>query len=437
METVDRTEVLVVGAGPVGLLAAILLAKNGIHVRVIDQEQQTVTAPHSYACVLHPRSLDLLHQAGVVHEAIRLGNRIDAVRFYEGGSCRAEVTFSELPVPFPFALVFKQGMLEELLEQRLKQFEHVEVGWNHRLADLVMKGGSAVATIEELALSGKGYVLPEFEWEVDKTSLVIAQYVIGADGHNSLARQRLGIPCLPAGEPELFVMYDAECDQRFGHTHEIRIALDQNRISAMWPFSDINCRWGFQWVPADEPGNFPEKDRSPFIVVEPPSKHDSKHHLKRLLKMRAPWFECSIKEVDWATDIQFEHWLAAEFGRDRCWLAGDAAHQTGPVGMQSMNAGLWEAADLAAKLKQILREGGSPELLNDYDREHRVEWQELLGMSGPPRPTERADDWVREHRTQILASIPASGKELAHLLNRLGLELEPAHVEALHERSDS
>ena len=58
--------------------------------------------------------------------------------------------------------------------------------------------------------------------------------------------------------------------------------------------------------------------------------------------MRAPWFHSGIKEVEWATDIQFEHWLAAKFGRSRCWLIGDAAHQSGPVGMQSMNAGLWE-----------------------------------------------------------------------------------------------
>ncbi len=427
MRILDQTEVLVVGAGPVGLMAAILLAKNGIHVRVIDQEQQTAT--HSYACVLHPRSLSLLQQAGVAQEAIRLGNRIDTIRFYEGSSCRAEVAFSELPAQFPFALVLKQGTLEQLLEQELKQFEHVEVGWNHRLADLEMKEGTTIATIEELALSGKGYVLPEFEWEVEKTSLLMAQYIIGADGHDSLARQRLNIPCQPAGEPELFVMYNVECERQFGREHEIRIGLDQNRISAMWPFSDVNCRLGFQWIPADEPGNFPEKDRSPFIVVEPPSKYDSRHHLQRLLRMRAPWFESGIKEVDWATDIQFEHWLAAEFGRDRCWLAGDAAHQTGPVGMQSMNAGLWEVADLAAKLKQILREGGSPELLNDYDHDHRAEWQELLGMSGPPQPTEYANDWAREHRTQILASLPASGKELAQLLNRLGLELEPAHID--------
>jgi 2-polyprenyl-6-methoxyphenol hydroxylase-like FAD-dependent oxidoreductase len=432
MQILDQTEVLVAGAGPVGMMAAILLAKNGIHVRVIDQEQQTAT--HSYACVLHPRSLNLLHQAGVAQEAIRLGNRIDTIRFYEGRSCRAEVAFSELPVQFPFALVLKQGTLEQLLEQELKQFEHVEVGWNHRLADLGMKEGTAIATIEELALSGKGYVLPEFEWEVQKTSLLLAQYVLGADGHNSLIRQRMNVPCQPAGEPALFVMYNVECERQFGHKHEIRIGLDQNRISAMWPFSDVDCRWGFQWIPADEPGNFPEKDRSPFIVVEPPSKYDSRHHLQRLLRMRAPWFESGIKEVEWATDIQFEHWLVAEFGRDRCWLAGDAAHQTGPVGMQSMNAGLWEAADLAAKLKQILREGGSPELLNDYDREHRAEWQELLGMSGPPKPTEYANDWVRKHLAQILASLPASGKELAHLLNRLGLELEPAHMHVLHER---
>ncbi len=264
------------------------------------------------------------------------------------------------------------------------------------------------------------------------TDILLAQFVIGADGHNSIARQRLNIHRLPAGKPELYVMYNVECERPIEHVHEIGITLDGGKISAMWPFSDVTCRWGFQWTPPDEPGNFPEKDRSPFIIVERPSSHDSKHHLEKMLRMRAPWFESGIKEVEWATDIQFEHWLAAEFGRDRCWLVGDAAHQTGPVGMQSMNDGLWEAADLAAKLKQILREDGSPELLNDYEREHRAEWRELLGMSGQIKPTTCPNNWVKEHCAQMMASLPASGKELTHLLDLLGLEQEHAYMEVLH-----
>ena len=84
----------------------------------------------------------------------------------------------------------------------------------------------------------------------------------------------------------------------------------------------------------------------------------------------------------WATDIQFEHQLAPQFGRDRAWLVSDATHSDGPIGMQSMNMGFREGADLAAKLTRILRDKGSPDLLETYNLEHRLEWEQLLGWKG-------------------------------------------------------
>ncbi len=119
MSNVDQTEVLVTGAGPVGMLTALLLAQNGIKTRIIDQESRT--AGHSYSCALHPRSIKLLYQAGLADQAIEFGRRIDTVGFYEGNTRRAEVRFSELPVEYPFALVLEQSSLENLLEQKLRQ----------------------------------------------------------------------------------------------------------------------------------------------------------------------------------------------------------------------------------------------------------------------------------------------------------------------------
>ena len=69
-----------------------------------------------------------------------------------------------------------------------------------------------------------------------------------------------------------------------------------------------------------------------------------------MLKNRAPWFQNPVKEVDWSADVQIEPRLARRFGRESCWQAGEAAHQTGPVGMQSINIGFREAAALADAL---------------------------------------------------------------------------------------
>jgi 2-polyprenyl-6-methoxyphenol hydroxylase-like FAD-dependent oxidoreductase len=146
--------------------------------------------------------------------------------------------------------------------------------------------------------------------------------------------------------------------------------------------------------------------------------------LQQLLAARAPWFQAGILDAGWGAAIQFEHRLARQFGRDRAWLAGDAAHQTGPVGMQSMNLGMREGADLAARLARILRENAPPCLLDAYNLEYRAEWEQLLGLNGVAKTGPAAGAWVREHCARAIPCLPASGRDLGLLLSQLGLEWE-------------
>ena len=418
------SEVLVVGAGPVGMFTALRLAEGGIGVQLIDQESRT--AGHSYACALHPRTLQMLDEVGVARDAIKLGHRIETVAFYEGNLKRAELKLSLLPVEFPFVLVLQQNILEGLLEQKLRQRAGLQVRWNHQLTDLTMKNGSAIATINELAMEGKGYGVPDFEMAVKKTVSTRADFVVGADGQGSLVRQRLDIECERVGQPELFVVYEFETEANL--PPEMRIVLDQHTAGVLWPFTQHQGRWSFQWLQPDAPADFPQKVRGLDTIVDSAGPEDSRHHLQKLLSARAPWFQDEIKDVGWATDIQFEHRLARQFGRDRAWLAGDAAHQTGPVGMQSMNMGFREGADLAAKLTRIMRDRGSPDLLETYNLEHRLEWEQLLGWKGRPQASALTGEWIRERSARIPECIPASGRELTLLLNQFGLEFEPHHL---------
>jgi 2-polyprenyl-6-methoxyphenol hydroxylase-like FAD-dependent oxidoreductase len=419
MRQQDQTEVLVVGAGPVGMFTALRLAQSGVRVQVIDQEART--AGRSYACALHPRTLQLLEEVGVAREAVQLGYRIDTVAFYEGAQRRAELDLSRLPAEFPFALVLEQSLLEDLLEQKLKEKTGLKIHWNHRLADFGVKPGLA-AIIEELAMTGKGYIVPEFDLEVKKTVVTRADYVVGADGQNSLVRQRLDIASDRVGAPQLFTVYEMETEEKL--SPEMRVVFHGQTVSVLWPLAENKCRWSFQWSQPEAPDDFPQKDRNRFTVAEFPGENDSRHHLQRLLLGRAPWFQAGIKSVGWAADIQFEHRVAQQFGRDRAWLAGDAAHQTGPVGMQSMNVGFREGADLATKLARILHEGSSPDLLGAYHQEHRTEWERLLGLRGRFTAGAGTDAWVRERRADLPACIPASGLELNLLLHQLGIEFD-------------
>jgi 2-polyprenyl-6-methoxyphenol hydroxylase-like FAD-dependent oxidoreductase len=418
----DRTQVLVVGAGPVGMFTALRLAESGLGVQVIDQEART--AGRSFACSLHPRSLQLLDEAGVARDAVRLGHRIGSLAFYEGASRRAEIQLSRLPGGFPFVLVLKQSILEDLLEKKLQERAGLKVHWNHRLAQLAMKNGAADATIEELALTGKGYVVPQFEMEVTQSLSARADFVVGADGQNSAVRRQLDIESQRVGEPQLFGVYELETDAAL--PPEMRIVFHEQTVNVLWPLGEKKCRWSFQLVKSDAPEEFPQKDRNRFLVAEAPNDQDTRHQLKRLLEARAPWFQAGIKDVGWATHIQFDHRCARQFGRSRAWLAGDAAHQTGPVGMQSMNLGLREGADLAAKLTRILREKAPLDLLETYNLEHRTEWEQMLGLKGGPKPGAKTDPWVRQRGGELFSCIPASGPELTLLLSQLGLEFEQA-----------
>ena len=89
MPNSSQTEVLVVGAGPVGLLTALLLTRHGVRTRVIDEESRT--AAHSYACALHPASLRLLERVGIADEVIELGRRVENVALFEGNERRAQL----------------------------------------------------------------------------------------------------------------------------------------------------------------------------------------------------------------------------------------------------------------------------------------------------------------------------------------------------------
>ncbi|MCZ6649622.1 MAG: FAD-dependent monooxygenase, partial [Acidobacteria bacterium] len=117
--------------------------------------------------------------------------------------------------------------------------------------------------------------------------------------------------------------------------------------------------------------------------------------------------------------------LAQRFGRGRTWLTGDAAHMAGPVGVQSMNAGLLEATDLAERLARILDGKAKNELLEDYSDMNQHRWDALLNPGDGLVATAEADPWVKEHGIGILSCMPATGSDLQRLLRQVGLEFNP------------
>jgi len=418
MSLEKTTEVLVIGAGPVGMTTALLLAERGVECTVIDAKGGP--AARSYACALHPLSLELFDRLGVLPEILPLGRRFETVAFYEGARKRAELKLSELPVKFPFLFVLPQNALERLLERAVNRRAGIRVHWHHQLSDLQMDNRGVVVAVDRLAGSSSGYIVPHWEMVVKATAEIHAAFLVGADGHNSLVRQRLGIDYEQVGEPELFSVFEFETDGAL--PNEIRVVLDESTTNVLWPVSEGRCRWSFQAAHEQTSEDFPDKERRAVWIDDPERNRQLQQRLHHLIQQRAPWFAAEVKDFDWASHVQFERRLVKRFGENLCWLVGDSAHQTGPVGVQSLNVGLLEADELAEVLKIRLQDGAAADGFEGWERRWRAEWQRLLGLKGAVTTSTQTDKWVQQHAAKILPCLPASGDDFVHCAKQLHLE---------------
>src|SRR3990172_2010586 len=175
-------EVLVVGAGPVGLVAALFLQQYGVRAEIVDMHQRTTQ--HSYALAIHPRTLRILDEAGLSEGLIGAGRKLAKVAFYEGGERRAEIDYSALASRHPYLLVVRQSLLERAAEEALRR-KKLEVIWEHRLQALAVDGATVRAEVATLTQVATGYPVARTEWVVGRSETIRPAVVIGADGYDS------------------------------------------------------------------------------------------------------------------------------------------------------------------------------------------------------------------------------------------------------------
>ena len=394
-------EVLVVGAGPVGLVAALFLQQQGSRVEIVDMHERTTQ--HSYALAIHPRTLRVLDEAGLSEGLIAVGRRLTKVAYYEGQEKHAEIDYSALSSRHPYLLIVRQSVLERAAEEALRRQKR-KVLWGHRLQALSADGATIRADVATLDQVATGYPVARSEWVVVRSTTIRPAYVIGADGYDSAVRRMAGIEMDQRGAGQIFSVYEIEAAGDL--PAEARVMVDPDLTSVYWPLEEGRCRWGFQIREASE--HAPSLER-----------------LEGLIAARAPWCTARPTQIYWSTLGLFESRLARSFGRGGVWLAGDAAHQAAPVAVHSMNSGLVEARELAARIARIQRAGAAPSLLEAFATETQEAWQSLLGP-GQVRALPGADPWVRQNAARILACVPASGDDLDPLLEQIGLTLRTA-----------
>jgi len=413
-----NTEVLVSGAGPVGLFTAASLAHRGVDVHVYDAEWQT--AGLSYALALHPNSLTLLEGLGITESVLPHIYRVDHVEFHDGTRPGATLDFTELGGKHPYLAIVPQSILETMLEEKLRGYGK-KVEWKHRVAGIEGADSPVDVTMERWGEDTAGYAVARRKRIIEKIFHVKSRYVVGADGHASAVRHHLGIEYPEVDPAGLFAVFEFRTDADL--QHRVHVVLGEDGLTGvLWPLPDGRCRWSFQLKNPEEFEGRRVKNRYAEIgrwVL--PALDEARLH--ELINERAPWFEGKVEEIIWSVGIRFERRLASAFGRGVAWLAGDSAHLAGPVGVHSMNGGLAEANDLAERLEAILKKAGRSTLLEEYGQRWGAGWRALMGVEGAPRVDSNASEFVRRNVSRIVECTPALGKDLRRLLERVGVEL--------------
>ncbi|MFK4188950.1 monooxygenase [Streptomyces sparsogenes] len=325
-----NTDVIVVGAGPTGLMLACELALAGVRTRIL--ERRTEPQRHSRALSLHPRSVELMDQRGLLDRFLPLGRTVPGWHF---AGLRTQLDFSALDSRHGYTLFLAQARTEAILEERARELG-VEISRGYETLG-VSQDGDGVEV--EARVPGGG------------TETVRGLYTVGCDGGRSVVRQAAGIGFPGTDETLTGVLGDfTVVDPRPG-------VLDAARARGVIvaPLEEGLTRF----VYLD-----PERMRVP--AREPVTLEEFRTSLTRITGS-----DCGVAGPRWLSRFGNATRLAESYRSGRILLAGDAAHIHFPAAGQGLNTGLQDAMNLGWKLAAAVNGWAPPGLLDSYDGERR------------------------------------------------------------------
>jgi 3-(3-hydroxy-phenyl)propionate hydroxylase len=333
-----QDRVIVVGAGPVGLTAALALARRNIPVVVLAAESELVMELRG--STFHPPTLDLLDEFAVVPRMIEAGLKAPTWQFRDretGPVATFDLSLLAADTAHPYRVQCEQWKLMRFLEEALRAIPGVEIRFGHNVVD-VRQDDDAVTVIAET---------PSGQAEVS------GRYVIAADGSRSAVRQALGVEFEGFTYPELFLI--ASTDFPFEGT--LTDIAYVNYIADPYEWLVLLRVPGLWRVLVPAPEN---SDRAALL-----SDESLQGVLQRVVRRDEPY------AIAHRSIYHVHQKVAKSFRLGRVLLAGDAAHINNPLGGMGMNGGIQDAFNLAEKLKDIWA-GADNILLDRYDRQRRT-----------------------------------------------------------------
>lgn len=374
------TDVLIVGAGPVGLTAAIVLTQHGHEVTVVDRQAEGANT--SRAAVVHPHTLELLEPYDVVDDLVARGVHTPTFTIRDRDDLLIAVPFSDLPTRYPYTLMISQADTEAYLLNRLEQLGG-KVLRPATVTGLRQGNDHAIATLAD-------------------GQQIRARYLIGADGMHSTVREHAGI---------------AFSGGTFGES----FALADVRLSGGVPADEVILYFSPAGLVVVAP--LPDGMYRIVATVDEAPQHPDIAFVQSLLDERGPAARPAVvEEVVWGSRFRVHHRIADAFRDNRILLAGDAAHVHSPAGGQGMNLGIEDAVVLGEHLSKVLDDRADERLLDDYAATRHQTARGVVTMTSRLTELATASSRRRPIRNRVMrmaGKLPAVRRALAWRLSGL------------------
>jgi len=368
-------DVLVVGAGPTGLMLANQLARRGVKPRIIDRHSGP--AQQSRAMAVQARTMEIYSKMGIIDKALSLGERATGANMWANGRWTARIPVGDIGQsmsPFPFVLMLGQDDNELIMGDKLHEFD-VAVEWNTELIAIEQHPDHVDITLR----------LPD-----GTTQRIKAAWVAGCDGSRSPVRELSGIKFPGAPYEHTFFVADTEATGSM-KPGELNVYLWRDGFHLFFP---MRGKDGWRVI-GILPEHLRQREDLTFEEVVPAIQQEAGANL-------------SFKTCHWFSTYRIYHRAAAHFRDRRCFLLGDAAHIHSPAGAQGMNTGLQDAYNLAWKLALVVQGRADAALLDTYEQERIPVAKRLLETTDRAFQIIVSDGWFGSlFRTRILANVAA------------------------------